>query len=139
MVLCWLLWRVHCGPGRAIVFFNKSSSLKECIVTRGNSYWEWWTILQCYYFHMYQTLIAPSYRGSILFSTYSCVSSASSVFLLGAFQNSLVNQNLSVESFTKVPSHIFQVNVVSQINDNNNIIYFYECWFAFAIFLLQFI
>lgn len=76
---------------------------------------------------MYQTLIAPSYRESILFPTYSCVSSASSVFLLGAFQNTLVNQNLSVESFTKVPSHIFQVNVVSEVSHSNNIIYFYEC------------
>lgn len=88
---------------------------------KGNNYREWGTILRYYYFYMYQTLIAPSYRGSILLPTYSCLSSASSVSLLGTFPNPLVR------SFTKVPLHIFQVNAVSQANHSNNVIHFCEC------------
>lgn len=88
------------------------------------------TILQCYCCHMYQTLTAPSCKGFILLPTYCCLSNASSVSWIGTLQNPVVR------SFTMVPLHIFQVNVVSPTNHSNNIIHLCECWFAFAIFLL---
>lgn len=120
-------------PSQSFNFFFLKNCLDECIVTRGSSCWEQWTILQCYCFHMYRTLIGPSHSESILLPTYNCLSSASSMSLLGTFQKPLVR------SFAKVPLHIFQVNVVSQTNHGNNVIHFCERWFVFAIFLLRFI